>query len=195
MKFLALLRSCPVLLVMGCAASIVAPPASLSPVWNSGLAPSTCVSTGPERCFDAVDDNCNGLIDEGCGLQTGTLQFVIAWDDPDADVDLVVTDPLGDEAGLGKVTKAGLIKDRDCPLGAGRGEESVGCNGQNVENVFLGRMTPQRGRYGVRVRLERVGRTMPPLAVRLGVRVGQRTYHSTLQLSQQGEQAFLSFDL
>ena len=52
-----------------------------------------CVPTGPELCFNAQDDNCNGIIDEGCGVGTGVLQFMIAWGDSPADVDLSVVDP------------------------------------------------------------------------------------------------------
>ena len=40
-----------------------------------------CTPSGPELCFNARDDNCNGIIDEGCGVSTGLVQFVIAWDD------------------------------------------------------------------------------------------------------------------
>src|SRR5262245_972176 len=54
-----------------------------------------CVPTGPERCWNARDDNCNGIMDEGCGVSTGLVQFMIAWDAPTADVDLLVTDPKG----------------------------------------------------------------------------------------------------
>src|SRR5579862_3460895 len=56
---------------------------------------SACTPTGPELCFNATDDNCNGVIDEGCGVGTGVLQFMIAWGDSPADVDLVVIDPTG----------------------------------------------------------------------------------------------------
>src|SRR5687767_1469645 len=56
---------------------------------------SACTPTGPELCFNANDDNCNGLIDEGCGVGTGVLQFMIAWGDSPADVDIVVIDPTG----------------------------------------------------------------------------------------------------
>jgi len=74
-----------------------------------------CVPTGPERCGNARDDNCNGIIDEGCGIATGIVQFVIAWDAPLADVDLLVTDPKGDLVEVRRKSSAGLVKDRDCP--------------------------------------------------------------------------------
>ena len=47
---------------------------------------TACTPTGPELCFNAIDDNCNGVIDEGCGVQTGLLQFAIAWSEEAADV-------------------------------------------------------------------------------------------------------------
>ncbi|HEY8943633.1 MAG TPA: lipoprotein, partial [Polyangiaceae bacterium] len=46
----------------------------------SELLPNACVTSGPEACFDATDDNCNGIIDEGCGIDTGPVQFAIAWE-------------------------------------------------------------------------------------------------------------------
>src|SRR6476646_1404627 len=69
-----------------------------------------CISTGPERCFDATDDNCNGIIDEGCGVETGAVQFVIAWEPPGVDVDLLVTDPAGELAEVGRPLSSGLVK-------------------------------------------------------------------------------------
>ena len=111
-----------------------------------------CTPTGPERCFDARDDNCNGIIDEGCGVNTGLVQFAIAWDEANADVDLNVTDPDGELVEVGRVTQNGLTKERDCP---GRHSE---CRGQNLENVFLEDGDPTRGDYRVRVRLEKLGR-------------------------------------
>src|SRR5256885_1157700 len=60
-----------------------------APVTVGALLTEACVPTGPERCFDARDDNCNGIIDEGCGVASGLVQFVIAWDAPGADVDLL----------------------------------------------------------------------------------------------------------
>lgn len=139
--------------------------------------PATCVPTGPESCFDARDDNCNGVIDEGCGLQTGVLQFTIAWAEASADVDLEVTDPDGELATTEGPTRAGLVKDRDCP------RAGADCHGQNVENVFLGEGQPARGRYRVVVRLDALGGARPPVKVQLGARVGQRTFALPVELS------------
>jgi hypothetical protein len=136
-----------------------------------------CVPTGPERCFDAVDDNCNGVIDEGCGLHTGILQFAVAWDAAAANVDLEVTDPSGELAGLGGPTAAGLIKDRECP-----GDDDE-CFGQNIENVYLAGTELERGRYRVEVKLVALRGASAPVAVRLGVRVGPRTYAMSFELS------------
>src|SRR5262245_60015364 len=78
-----------------------------------------CVPTGPEICFNAVDDNCNGVIDEGCGSCTGVLQFAVAWGDSAADVDLIVTDPLGARIFEGNpTTPSGFRLDHDCPRDA-----------------------------------------------------------------------------
>src|SRR5258706_11894510 len=105
-----------------------------------------CTPTGPELCFNANDDNCNGVIDEGCGSQTGVLQFMIAWGDSPADVDLIVTDPNGARVHKGnRSISSGLQLEKNCP------EEA--CHGQNVENVFFEGNEPPRGKYVVEVKL------------------------------------------
>jgi len=137
---------------------------------------TACTPTGPEICFDARDNNCNGVIDEGCGLHTGLLQFVIAWEAPEADVDLNVYDPNQELAHTGDATSAGLQKDRDCP----RAPE---CQGQNVENVYLIDGEPRKGKYKVVVHLEPLNTAIAPVRVRLGVRMGSRSYGMSVELS------------
>jgi len=137
---------------------------------------AACTPTGVEICFDARDNNCNGVIDEGCGLHTGILQFVIAWEAADADVDLNVYDAGGELARLNEATAGGLMKDRDCP-------RSGECQGQNVENVFLAEGEAHRGRYRVVVRLDKLNGASPPIRVRLSARVGQRSFSMLVELS------------
>ncbi|HTJ83993.1 MAG TPA: MopE-related protein [Polyangiaceae bacterium] len=136
-----------------------------------------CTPSGVEMCFDAVDNNCNGVIDEGCGLHTGILQFAAAWDAEEADVDLEVTDASGELAQAGETTKGGLLKERDCPQDSGQ------CQGQNIENVYLVGGEPERGRYRAVVKLDKLGGASSPVKVRLGVRIGQRAYSMTFDLS------------
>lgn len=143
---------------------------------------TACAPTGVELCFDALDNNCNGVIDEGCGLQTGILQFAIAWQEPGVDVDLNVTGPDGELARFDEPTESGLLKDRDCPGNDNR------CQGQNVENVFLAEGAPRRGRYRVVVRLEDLGDAAGPIRVRLSARIGQRHLSALLELRERSEQ-------
>ena len=142
-----------------------------------------CVPTSAETCFNARDDNCNGIIDEACGLATGLVQFVIAWNKPAADVDLIVRDPEGELVEVGQVSATGLVKERDCP---GRGGE---CHGRNLENVFLdAESDPVRGTYRVSVRLENLHEEEPPVVVQLGARVGPKVYHYEVTLSAPEEE-------
>jgi len=138
---------------------------------------TACTPSGIEKCFDAHDDNCNGVIDEGCGLHTGILQFAIAWEAVEADVDLNVYDPNGEIARLGEPTSSGLVKDRDCP------QMSNECQGQNIENVYLSEGDPKRGVYRVVIRLDKLGGAVAPVRVRLGARVGQRPFGMVVDLS------------
>jgi tRNA (guanosine-2'-O-)-methyltransferase len=150
---------------------------------------TACVPTGPEICFDARDNNCNGVIDEGCGIHTGILQFVIAWEAAEADVDLNVFDPSNEVARIGEPTSSGLVKDKDCPRA---GE----CQGQNVENVYLAEGDPPRGHYKVVVHLEKLNGATPPVRVRLGARVGPKSYGASFDLSPAtaAEEKIFGFD-
>ncbi len=180
-------RLAPALLLWGAAAGCieVAPPKAKNAAVARDLEVSegigletACTPSGVEMCFDARDNNCNGVIDEGCGLHTGILQFTAAWESVDANVDLDVTDPTGEIARTGgEPTAGGLKKDRDCPRPNGE------CQGQNVENVFLAEGDPKPGKYKVLVRLQRLNGATPPVRVRLGVRVGQRSFAASMDLA------------
>jgi len=149
-----------------------------------------CTPTGPELCFNANDDNCNGVIDEGCGIGTGVLQFMVAWGDSPADVDLTVVDPNAT-----RVTKAnrsspsGLQLEKNCP--------DDGCHQQNTENIYFEGTEPVRGRYIVEVKLADPRGAELPVKVHLSARVGSRTWAMDLALSPgqgQDRQGF-SFEL
>jgi tRNA (guanosine-2'-O-)-methyltransferase len=144
----------------------------------------TSVPTAPEICGNAADDNENGLADEGCGLATGLAQFLVAWEEPRADVDLRVVDPNGELVEVGRPTKSGLVKERDCP---GRKTE---CGAQNLEIVYLEQGKLLRGEYRVRVRLVSLGGADPPVSVHFWARVGYRSHGASFALTRpEGEWA------
>ncbi len=171
-----------VLILAACIEVPAATPREALKVQNVKASPgvvleTACTPSGVERCFDAHDDNCNGVIDEGCGLHTGILQFAIAWEAVEADIDLNVYDPNGELARLGEPTSSGLVKDRDCP------QMSNECQGQNIENVYLAEGDPKKGTYRVVIRLDKLGGAVAPVRVRLGARVGQRPFGMVVDLS------------
>jgi hypothetical protein len=148
----------------GCAAGTASPAAQLE-VSAPERASST---TSPEICGNALDDNGNGLAEEGCGLTAGAVQFLIAWDEPTADVDLRVIDPNDELVEVGRPTESGLVKERDCP---GRENE---CRSKNLETVYQEEGEPAAGKYVVRVVRVSLGNSAPPIDVRLWARVGAR---------------------
>jgi len=150
---------------------------STAPFAAGGIT-EACVTGGPERCFNATDDNCNGVIDEGCGIATGPVQFAIAWQPAEVDVDLLVTDPLGELAEVGRPLSSGLKKQHDCPSREGE------CRSGNVENVYLDGPEAPRGKYRVRIVLESLGGKNPPIRVRFGARVGSRSEGTEIHLDR-----------
>jgi hypothetical protein len=177
-----------VLAAMGCSKA-PGPRASVTAPQSLAVLREACVPAGPERCGNARDDNCNGILDEGCGIGTGLIQFMIAWDATTADVDLLVTDPKGELVEVRRKSSAGLVKDRDCP---GRRRE---CRGNNFENVYLLGDEPKRGVYSVRVRLERLEGEEAPITVTFGARVGPKSYSTVLELARPEDERKLSFTL
>ena len=193
-------RSGLLLVVLSCAPATPAksPAAARVETSNLQVPPGTtlveaCTPTGPELCFNAVDDNCNGVIDEGCGSRTGPLQFEIAWDVADADVNLSVTTPDGDTVPSPQTQPEpnGFHMDRDCP-----GKE--GCGGQNVDNIYFdsGEGEPPRGHYMVKITLAELHSAPPPVRVRFGARLGARTVGFDVDLAPgDDEKKTFSFDV
>lgn len=151
---------------------------------------SACTPTGPEMCFNAIDDNCNGIIDEGCGASTGVLQFMIAWGDSPADLDITVIDPNGSRVHkANRSTSSGLQLEKNCP--------EDGCHGQNVENVFFEGNEPPKGKYIVEVKLVDPHGAGLPVRAHLSARVGNRTFAMDLTFAPGGaqEKQGFTFDL
>jgi tRNA (guanosine-2'-O-)-methyltransferase len=157
--------------------------------------PAACTPTGPELCFNATDDNCNGVIDEGCGVATGPLQFTIAWSEPEANVDLVVTDPAGEEVSAHgtRAARSGLRLERDCPAPS---TSTDTCAGQNFENVVYEGADPPRGHYRAEVRLVDPHGARGTIVVRCSARVGSRTYGPRdVELSAEDHTSRTAFDV
>ncbi len=151
---------------------------------------TACSPSGPEICFNGRDDNCNGAIDEACGSPAGLLQFTIAWNEVEADVDLDVIGPDGELTEVGRVTSSGLTKVRDCP---GRDNE---CEGLNVETVLLDVEDDlTRGDYVVKIRLESKADIQDPVSVNFSARLGPKTFAAEVELEQERDERQLTLTL
>jgi hypothetical protein len=166
----------------------LAPPPAAAILHASNLTPpagatleQACTPTGPELCFNAVDDNCNGVIDEGCGVQTGLLQFTIAWAG-NADVNLTLETPAKEHVPPigGEKPSTTFHLDRDCP-----GDD--GCHGQNTENIFFDGQDPPEGRYTVTIVLVDLHGADAPVPVRFGARLGPRSVGFAVNLATDDE--------
>lgn len=175
------------LLALGCAASAeVAHPTkdqtSGEPVLHLDV---DLPARAAETCFNAWDDNQNTLIDEGCDVDQGSFQVAIAWDNPEADVDLYVRDPKGEVAGASEPTSAGLVHSLDCP------SEDKRCRGQNYENIYQEEPDLKNGIYTVYVRLEKLPKDALNLSVALGVRVPHHSFAHKVEFSREGQEQVL----
>jgi len=166
------------------AASPSAAPAG-QPTWVA-LAPGFGAS---ELCRNAIDDNNNQLIDEGCNEAQGDIFVALAWNEPRAKLDLLVLDPGGDLAPVGRSSLLGLVRSRDCP---GSDRE---CEGVNYESVVLEGEEPLSGTLTVRVRYEGSEPASDVVRAQLGVRVSGRSQAFALSFSRVGTELVLSFDL
>jgi hypothetical protein len=117
-----------------------------------------------EVCLNALDDNHNQIIDEGCNEPQGDVFFALAWSDPSAKLDLIVTDPRGELAPIGRATPLGLVRARDCP-----GQDRA-CQGMNYETSVLEGEEPVTGTFVVRVRFEGTEPAGQRVRAQLGVR-------------------------
>ena len=163
--------------VLGLAPACAAPSVNAAHAEAGASVPERAsVTTAPELCGNALDDNGNGLADEGCGTTTSAVSFLVAWDEPTADVDLRVVDPNGELVEVGRPSESGLVRERDCP---GRDGE---CRGKNLESVYQEQGEPALGKYVAKILLVSLGGAEPPVVVHFSARLGARAYGATVSL-------------
>jgi tRNA (guanosine-2'-O-)-methyltransferase len=148
----------------------------------------SCVVTGVETCFNAIDDNCNGLVDEGCGLKTGMIQLLAAWDEASVDVDLALELPSGAVIDKSNRNRDSFALDRDCP--------KDGCSDQNEEGIVFAGGEPAAGEYNLTVKLARpADLTADGVNVHVGGRLGTHSHAATVRLTVAHPSEVLKFVL
>lgn len=165
-----------------------------SPTVASGVTvvEATCTQGAAEAC-NGLDDNCNGQIDEGCGFSSGNIQVTLAWP-TQADLDLYVTDPAGEQIFYQHTQSAsGGQLDQDA-----RGA----CQNQadsNLENVYWDQDSPPGGVYQVAVHYwdgARCSTNAGPTTFTMSISVGGQiigAYNYTISAGQRVDVA--SFEL
>lgn len=116
--------------------------ATVTPPAEATVVQTRCDAAAPESC-NGLDDNCNGRIDEGCGYGSGGFQVAVAWQS-DADINLVVTDPQGNEVSEGHNSPTGGTLDQTANFNCVRSRPTL-------ENAVWAAPAPPRGRYEVRM--------------------------------------------
>lgn len=102
-----------------------------------------CDASAASEC-NGLDDDCDGFIDEGCGHGTGPIQVTLTWSGG-ADLDLYVTDPLGETVdNTHRRSGTGGELDRQGRGSCGRSP------GGTVENIRW-EQRPPSGRFEVQV--------------------------------------------
>ena len=96
-----------------------------------------------EETCNGIDDNCDGKIDEGCGYESGDIQVTLSWAG-DADLDLYVVDPKGEEIWYKHASSATGGK-LDADARGGCGDNPKG----RVENIFWSNVELEKGEYKV----------------------------------------------
>ena len=141
----------------------------------------TCTPTGLELCFDATDNNCNGIIDEGCGVQTGPLQFAIAWAEGIRRRSQCHR-PQGRTRQAGRPHRVGA--DQRSRL---RPAAELVPRPEHGKRIFRGRDPAQGELRQVEIKLDNPDEVRGPVKVRFGGRIGVKTFSLDVQLAAAGD--------
>jgi len=141
-----------------------------------------------EQCYNGWDDNQNGLIDEGCAIPQASVQVVLAWQAPHADLDLFVYDPKGELPTPQAPTGSFLCVHMDCP-------SDDECPDQPFEMVYNEGDEYVGGAYTVRVLARTFEEDQTSLVARLGIKTPEGTRAYRLEFYDEGQSVQLNFDV